>query len=237
MQLIFVRHADPNYALDSITKQGKKEAKLLSDMLIKEEADFFYCSPMGRAKKTGMHTMKRLDKKFTVLPWLREFQVKNSKTGTVSNCWDKLPSLWAENEKHYTNEWYTTNLFENLNVEEEYKKVCSGIDEILALHGYVRNGKIYKVENSNHLKIIFFCHFGVECVILSHLLGISPMPLWHNFVALPSSVTRVITEEREEGIASFRLCCFGDTSHLYCKNVKPSFAARFCECYCDKTRH
>ena len=38
MELIFVRHAEPNYAKDGLTEKGKKEALLLSDMLVKEKA-------------------------------------------------------------------------------------------------------------------------------------------------------------------------------------------------------
>ena len=41
--------------------------------------------------------------------------------------------------------------------------------------------------------------------------------LWHHFVAAPSSVTSVITEERREGIALFRMRNYGDVSHLYAK--------------------
>jgi probable phosphoglycerate mutase len=63
------------------------------------------------------------------------------------------------------------------------------------------------------------------------------MPVWHGFCAQPSSVTTVVTEERRKGIAAFRILAFGDTSHLYAHDEDPSFAARFCECYEDDTRH
>ena len=66
---------------------------------------------------------------------------------------------------------------------------------------------------------------------MSHLLNVSPMILWHGFCAAPTSVTTVVTEERREGTASFRMLAFGDTSHLYAKGEEPAFAARFCEMY------
>ena len=237
MELIFVRHAEPNYERDALTDKGKKEALLLSDMLVKEKADYFYSSPLGRAKETGMFTMKRLKKEFTVLPWLREFEGKIKEKHKTTHCWDRLPSEWTTNEDHYGENWYKTSLMSGKNVKEEFDFVCNGIDELLEKHGYKHEGKIFRVTNSNHDKIIIFCHFAVECVILAHLFGTSPMVFWHNFVALPSSVTRVITEEREDGIASFRTTCFGDTSHLYYGHEKPSFMARFCECFEDDTRH
>ncbi|MNC67264.1 hypothetical protein D3C81_2161210 [compost metagenome] len=67
--------------------------------------------------------------------------------------------------------------------------------------------------------------------MLGHLLGISPMVLWHGFCAAPTSVTTLITEERRKGIAYFRMGSFGDISHLYAGGEEPAFAARFCETY------
>ena len=105
------------------------------------------------------------------------------------------------------------------------------LDELLKRHGYYREGHFYRAERPNNDTIVLFCHFGVACVLLSHLLNISPMVLWHGLCAAPSSVTTLATEERRKGIASFRMLSFGDTSHLYAKGEPPSFAARFCECF------
>ena len=107
-------------------------------------------------------------------------------------------------------------------------------DELLKEHGYVREGKYYRAEKANNDTLVFFCHFGLGCVLLSHLLNISPMVLWHGTCAAPTSVTTVVTEERRKGIASFRMLSFGDISHLYAKEEPPAFAARFCETYENK---
>lgn len=109
--------------------------------------------------------------------------------------------------------------------------MTGSLDELLAAHGYRRQGEIYRAERPNTDTVVLFCHFGVECVLLSRMLNLSPMVLWHGFCAAPSSVTTLITEERREGEAYFRLGAFGDTSHLYAGGREPSFAARFCEMY------
>ena len=97
---------------------------------------------------------------------------------------------------------------------------------------------MYRAERENRDTVLLFCHFGVECVILSHILNISPVLLWHGFVALPSSVTTLITEEREQGKAYFRCNGFGDISHLYAGNEPASFQARFCENFSEtEERH
>ena len=76
---------------------------------------------------------------------------------------------------------------------------------------------------------MFFCHYGVECVLLSRLMDFSPVSLWQHTVALPSSVTVLATEERIPGTAVFRLSRFGDLSHLDAAGEPESFSARFRE--------
>jgi probable phosphoglycerate mutase len=116
-------------------------------------------------------------------------------------------------------------------VDKEYEYVTKSLDELLRRHGYRRKDNVYEVTDANEDTIAFFCHFGLECVLLSHLLGISPMVLWHGFVAAPTSVTTVYTEERRQGTASFRVASFGDVSHLSINNESPAFSARYCETY------
>ncbi|MGN1421281.1 MAG: histidine phosphatase family protein [Eubacterium sp.] len=238
MRLIIVRHGDPDYVKDSLTEKGWREAELLSDRLTKLDVTAFYCSPLGRAKDTASFTLKKMNRQAVELDWLHEFRGKIRKGLKICGCWDRLPTEWVNNRDFYDSEkWYKTKLMRSYNVHKEYKKVCDGIDELLAKHGYEHTGGYYRVTNSNHDTVVLFCHFGVECVILSHIFSCSPMVLWHNFVALPTSVTTLITEEREEGIAVFRCQQFGDISHLYAGNEEPAFAARFCECYDDEERH
>lgn len=100
--------------------------------------------------------------------------------------------------------------------------------------GYVREGHYYRAEKANEDTLVFFCHFGVSCVLISYLLSISPLVMLQNFCAAPSSVSTIVTEERRKGIASFRMSSFGDISHLYAHQEPPSFAARFCETYDNK---
>ena len=68
-------------------------------------------------------------------------------------------------------------------------------------------------------------------------MNVSPMILWHHTCAAPASVTTVVTEERREGRAIFRMTGFGDISHLYAGDEEPAFAARFCETFDSDERH
>ena len=233
MKILIVRHAEPDYSIDSLTEKGWKEAEYLSEKLSKMNIKDIYVSPLGRAKDTASFTLEKMGKTATECDWLREFPPVVEKPGLKPGvAWDWLPSEWTKCADFYDFEnWMKHECFEKANVALEFEKVKKGLDALLEKHGYVRDGLLYKVEKANNDTIALVCHFGLECVLLGYLLNISPMQLWHGFCALPSSVTTVVTEERRKGIASFRVCGFGDLSHLYAKDEEASFAARFCECY------
>lgn len=238
MKIVIIRHGEPDYVNDTLTEKGWREAELLSKRISKLDVKEFYCSPLGRAKDTASPTLKAMGRNATELDWLQEFRGKVRDGIKITNCWDRLPSVWTADDFYYDRKnWLNTKLMKSLNVKKEYKKVCKGIDELLKKHGYEHCDNVYKVNSSNHDTIVLFCHFAVESVILSHIFSCSPMVLWHNFVALPTSVTTLISEEREKGTAIFRCQQYGDISHLYAGDEEPSFAARFCECFDDDTRH
>jgi probable phosphoglycerate mutase len=153
-------------------------------------------------------------------------------------AWDWLPQDLDRVDAFFGEKtWMDPEPMAESDVREKYEAVCEGIDALLLKHGYKREGRVYRALHPNHDCIALFCHFGVESVILSHMLNSSPMPLWHGFCALPSSITTVFTEERREGTASFRITEYGALPHLYLAGEEPSFSARFCECYTDDTRH
>ncbi len=234
MKLIIIRHADPDYAMDSLTEKGWREAELLAGRISSMNVRDFYISPLGRAKDTAAVTLKKMNREGRILSWLREFHapVLDEKTGRERIPWDQLPGDWTKIREYYDKDyWHTVPVMQAGHVIEEAMRVYEGLDEILKEHGYEREGEIYRAVRANNDTIAFFCHFGVKCVMLAHLLGISPMVLWHGFCAAPSSVTTLVTEERRRGIAYFRLSSFGDISHLYAAGEKPAFAARFCEAY------
>ena len=236
MKLIIVRHAEPDYSIDSLTPTGWEEAKLLATRLTKLDVKAFYCSPLGRAKDTASFTLQALNREAEILPWLREFppQILKPDKKETDVAWDWLPADWTGEPAYFQMDaWAATAPMKAANVADEYAYVTKELDKLLARHGYVREDKLYRAVRANHDTILFFCHFGLECVLLSHILNIPPMLLWHGTCAAPTSVTIVNTEERQEGYAYFRMSTFGDTSHLYVVGKEPSFAARFCETYQD----
>lgn len=240
MQILIIRHGDPDYSIDSLTPKGWREAELLADRLTALDIREFYVSPLGRARDTASVTLERLKRKGVTLDWLEEFfraQIRRpDRGGELEIAWDWLPQDWTPEDRYYTvDHWMDTDIMRESNISAEYDRVSAGLDRLLAKHGYERQGRIYRAVAPNRDRIALICHFGVECVMLSHLLGISPMVLWHGFCAAPTSVTVVNSEERREGIASFRVSSFGDISHLNRVGEPPAFHARFCEVYNPET--
>lgn len=234
MKLLIIRHGDPDYSIDSLTETGWQEAELLVPRMKKLDIKAIYCSPMGRAKDTASCTLKVLGREAEILPWLREFSCRVEIPGREGpDCmWDWLPINWMTQPLFYDKDrWLEPEPFNRDEIRAEVQWVRDGLDALLAKHGYRRCGQYYKAERSNEDTVVLFCHFGLECVLLSHLLGISPMVLWHGTCAASTSVTTLVTEERRKGIASWRMSGFGDISHLYAAGREPSLSARFCETY------
>ena len=243
MRILIIRHGDPDYANDTLTEKGRREAKLLAEKLKKEKIDYIYTSPLGRAKDTCMYAANALgmENQVVVEPLFREFNCDKAVVlpdGTERHLiWDLLPEYWTKEKELYDLEaWKMHSALGHGEVVEYYHSIVKRLDEILKNHGYQREEGYYRTDKGNTDTIAIFCHFGLEMILLSRLCNISPFPLLHHFVALTTSVTTLYTEERREGIATFRCCGFGDISHLYVGDEEPSFSARFCEVYGDGTR-
>ncbi len=234
MKIMFVRHAEPYYAIDSLTAKGHREARLLAERLSKLDVKGFYVSPLGRARETARYTLEKVGREAEVLPWLAEFRGRSldPENGHHRIPWDYKPSIWmTRKELRDMDAWLSDELMADGDVAEIWRETTEGLDDLLARHGYVRDGLIYRVDDNKADTIVLFCHFGIMMACLSHLIGITPVNLWHGFCTQPSSVTTVVTEERVKGEVSWRCMQLGDISHLYAADEPYSTAALYPECY------
>lgn len=235
MKLLIIRHGDPDYLIDGLTETGKREAALLADRIAPMEIREYFVSPLGRAKATAAPTLKKAGRTAIECDWLKEFSIPIDRPdvdGMSRVPWDWLPQDWlADPILLDPFRWHENEVFARSEVRAAYDRVCAEFDRVLAEHGYVRDGLWYRAERPNTDMLAFFCHFGLSCVLMSHLMNCSPMVLWHGLAMAPTSVTVINTEERRPGIASFRTAAAGDISHLSAAGQPPSFSARFCEIY------
>lgn len=117
---------------------------------------------------------------------------------------------------------------DNPNFEPKYNALDKG--------GIGGTGKEkYQLVSNKNLEedctLVFFCHLGVMFLIISYLIGMSPMQLWQNFYVAPTSVTILNTEERVKGQAMFRIERLGDTNHLTNGKEKISSSGYFTDTF------
>ncbi|MCR5673783.1 MAG: histidine phosphatase family protein [Lachnospiraceae bacterium] len=235
MKLVIVRHADPDYENDALTELGRKEAEALSERMKNVKADKCYVSPLGRAKETAKPCLEKMNMQAEEMWWLREFAPVVKRPEKNGVAWDWVPKDRVNMPYSFDPvRWTEYPALEEAGVKEEVERVYGEFDALLQKHGYRKEGKLFMAERPNMDTIVLFCHFGLECVLLSYLLDLPLFVLWHATIAPPTGVTVVATEERREGTAQFRMLTFGDTSHLYAAGMSPSFSGRFRECYTNE---
>lgn len=171
MEIVFIRHGDPNYELDALTEKGILEAKALIPRVEKMNADYYYVSPLGRARQTAQIAMERINKEAKVLDWLREFPavVKHiCEPNPGPQCWDWMPSDWAKEPSFYDiDHFYDHPVMANGHVEEIYEDVLRHFDALLRKHGYAKNGKTFDVLEANHDTLCFLLPFRYRvCLII-----------------------------------------------------------------------
>lgn len=253
MKIIIIRHGDPDYDNDSLTEKGRLEAILLAKRIAKWKVNDFFCSPLGRAQVTASYTLSSLNRTAEIFEWLKEFYypVTDSVSGKHGVPWDFVPSFWTNEPLMYDKEhWYDAPVFQtNPEVKTRYLEVCRNLDVLLAEYGYIREGNFYRMPGKQETfiretaapgstaasfvcdtdedVIVLFCHLGVACVLLSHLLGIPFPVLPHSLFLAPTSVTILGTEERWSNEAYFRAQVIGDTTHLHDGGEPQSCAGSF----------
>ena len=256
MRLLSIRHGDPDYVHDTLTEKGHREAALLAERAEALQLGKCFVSPLGRAQATAGYSMKKLGRTAKTLGWLQEFPARidlnrapqlldafpnaRKEDGKYAPhiVWDIMPSYWGEfSDCMDPARWRECEISRNSDTVEIYDYVTGEFDKLLMEHGYIRDGRCYKVEKESTETLTFFCHFGITCVFLAHLWGISPFLLWHSLALAPTSVTEIVTEERQQGIACFRGLKIGDVSHLVLGGEPVSTAARFCEVYSGTGLH
>jgi probable phosphoglycerate mutase len=209
MKLILIRHADPDYANDSLTEKGHKQAELLGKAMKNVQIDEVYVSPMGRAALTAEYIVKEHEISPVTLPWIHELN---------GNYKDELWSWNYHGCDLHANvvNWDLDNWQNNVPYGEHMKKVaeefyCS-FDDFMEKHGYVRDNNRYRVVKENNSTVVFVCHAGLISTLLSKLINV-PLPIvYSHFEISPSSRTELVTQSKDE-YAIWRMETMNDMSH------------------------
>ncbi|OGV73506.1 MAG: hypothetical protein A3K19_16975 [Lentisphaerae bacterium RIFOXYB12_FULL_65_16] len=210
MDILLIRHGDPDYTNDTITPTGRRQAELLSRHLLDAGITHLYCSPMGRARDTLRPTAEKLGLPHTVLPWLRE----------LNGCYDGKHWCWslpgAESldlpQVPDASTWHTFEPY-GPHMQKVQDELGQQFDAFLAQLGYVREGLRYRVECESRDVLAFFCHAGLSLTLLGYLFR-WPLQLVYSHLSYdPTGVTR-LTWETWQGYAVPRAKTINDLAHL-----------------------
>ena len=209
MEILLIRHGDPDYANDCLTALGRQEAHLLADALEGQVIDDIYVSPLGRAEETCAFTLERKDVTPVVLDWMKEVDTFRDGFALWQSPGETF--LGATRSRGWKHEFdLAKELPEGCDL---FERIGRGFNELMATYGYVRQGDLYRIEQGSGKRIALFCHMGVIVTLLSDLLH-WPLPMIYvsSFIH-PTGITRLELVERN-GMAHFKLIGFNDLSHL-----------------------
>lgn len=225
MRLFIIRHADPDYSIDSLTPAGHREAEALVPRMRQIVPTHLYCSPVQRARHTAQYTAEALQMPIQIEPWTAELHEcrQDYVPGGRLCIWDCPGELIRAGERRPTAaNWFAMPEFSNPLYRQTFQFVQDSSDAFLARHGYVREAGRYRVQEPNRDRIVVFCHGGFGLWWLAHLLEI-PLPLvFAGFFLPPTSVTTVLFDERSPQWAVPRCLGVGDVSHLYAAGLPTS---------------
>jgi probable phosphoglycerate mutase len=217
-----MRHGEPDYATDSLTPNGRKQAAALAERLCTHGFDEIYSSPLGRAIQTAQPTCERLGLSYKIEDWMSE-----------NTAWDELSVEdeagargWAfscQNTKlleYNQSDWYKNPVFsECKSARGGYQRITRSSDEFIARLGYKRDGRSYKIITPSVKRIAAFCHHGFGTAWLSHLLSVEPHIFWAGFDIAHSSVTILEFKNNPDGFTAPTCLCLSDISHIHKANL------------------
>jgi probable phosphoglycerate mutase len=209
MEIILIRHGDPDYANDTLTHIGHEEARQLARFLADKPIDAIFQSPNGRARHTCDYTAKAKGIEPVTLDWLREVGIMRGDL----YLWNAPGPLFLSGSPLPTYE----NWLEPDGIMPEgkaqFERVSRGFDEVVAAFGYAKEQNLYRVQTPNDKFLAFFCHHGVIAALLSYLLH-WPLPLtFAHSTVYTTGVTRLKMMEHN-GLAYPRMISFNSLAHL-----------------------
>jgi len=220
MELILVRHGQPDWepggrAVDDpeLTAAGHEQARRVADQLAGEVFDAIYVSPLRRARETIAPLAERLGVEPRVESWLRELGLpkmhgmtssevqaffRNARERELAEWWDGPPG--GESFRHF------------------HERVSAGAEGLLQRDHRMRihedsGHRIWQLPETSD-RILAVAHEGTNAVLLSHLLGIEPVPWeWVRFSSVWCGIARLRAVPVASG-AVWVLEGFNERSHL-----------------------
>lgn len=174
MKIVFVRHGDPNYAQDCLTETGHRQARKAAERVECEGIVKIYASTCGRAMETAAYAAERLGLDVTGLDFMREIRWGGEDEFVCNgHPWSCANDILLNGGDLCGGGWREHRNFKTNRVLQYVDAIPPEFDRLLARHGYVREGRLYRCVRDNRETIAVYSHQGSSSVVISHLLGLS----------------------------------------------------------------
>ena len=215
MLLYIIRHGEPDYANDCLTRRGKKQADALAKRFDSQGVSFdeIYSSPLVRAKQTAEPTCENQGIDYNIEEWMSEdlcfadFSIERVGQRDWSFAVQNTQMLDIEGA------WHESRIFPRT-AASGYMRVSNASDDFLTRLGYKRDGLHYKVVKPSDKRIAVFCHHGLGTTWLSHMLSIPPNIFWASFDIAHTGLTIVQFKNTPDGRTAPQCLCLSDTAHV-----------------------
>ncbi len=220
MEIVLIRHAQPDWepggrAVDDpgLTPLGHEQARLAGESLAGFHFDAFYTSPLQRVRETAAPIAEAIGIEPEVHDWLHELRLP-SLEGFSS---DQVQAFFREANARHIDSWWD-GMPGGESFRHFYERVSGGLESLLegdhaiGIHE-ISGHRLWRVPDRNK-RILIAAHEGTNAVLLSHLLGIEPVPFaWVRFSTAWAGISMVHTLEVGGGLV-WSVESFNRTGHL-----------------------
>lgn len=218
MKIVLVRHGEPEWVRDGLnvdnpplTERGLRQAHNVSMALCREQFDEVHVSPLVRARQTAAPLFDALGRSERISHWLEEIR---------NPVWHGTPrekaDLAFEEERARPSHQRWEGLEGGEAVRDFVARIREGCGLFLAERGVERipgGLPLWRIDRPDQT-IALVAHAGTNSCIISHLLGLDPVPWeWDRFVLGHASVTRIDSFGMGDG-HTFGLTRLSDVEHL-----------------------
>lgn len=218
MDLILVRHGDPDYEMNCLTELGHRQAEAASVCLSSMKPDMIFASTYGRAIETAEHTASKLNMEIRQLHFMREIatlvKTDDEEIRRSVSPWHASEKLYAETSDLLTYDYSDFFPWSGTNLPNCFREISEGFEGLMRELGCFCNGRTYCADQDSDLKIMIFAHAGSISCLLAHILGLHPYYCLGHFRFACTGITRVHFKRYENGVLIPELITLNEHNHL-----------------------
>ncbi|MCB2224647.1 MAG: histidine phosphatase family protein [Actinobacteria bacterium] len=218
MELVFIRHAQPAWAVDGrtvpdpvLTPRGHGQAAEAAARLAADGPwDELLVSPLVRARQTAEPIAEAVGVEPTVIDDIAEI----TGDGFDDTPIERLQEVFEAERSRPWDQWWD-GFTGGETFHHFHDRIAGAMDRILAERGLVDRPEPYLWDIPDDPgRILIVAHGGTNSVAIGHLLGLEPTPWeWERFRLPHASLSR-IAPNRLAGAHILALASFADVAHL-----------------------